>query len=360
MDGMTSGRVILNCMSRDVVVVQRPMEFLEDLLDCIYQARERVYIEAMIFESGEEIDRLGRALLIAVKRGIDVRLVYDWVSWRNVHNKLELLPELRWRKRKYNFRVHARTRILLSQLQAAGVKVFMINSPTLLEHGFPVINRNHSKIYIVDDRYAWVGGVNLFDKAFAFADCMVRVSSSCLIQGLVEYFLAVSRSSLSEDYSVSCGDDYKLYFDSGKHGKSLIYETGLGMIRAAKSQVIFISQFVPNGPLLRVLLERAAEGVEIVLLTSSAQDLMFTGFPYKFFSDYSLSRIKRYPTIKFAHHTGKVHAKLLIVDKREILIGSHNMAFSGVLFGTSEVSLWSRDGSLVKQLREFAEEVLGD
>jgi len=338
--------------------IQRPFDFFEDLLQTIARAKRRVYVEAMLFESGEHMDKLGTALLSAARRGVEVKLIYDWVSARYTHNELRFFPEIRTDRRLVNTQVHQRTHQLTHELRQAGVGVTIINHPVLWEYGFPVINRNHSKLYIVDDYCGWVGGVNLSDVSLQNTDCMVKTFSSCLIEALSDYFLSVWNRTLIKDYSVSCGDAFHLYIDSGKHGKSLIYKTGLAMVSQAKKHIVFVSQYVPNGPLLQALLLKAKENTPITIITSSRDNNMFTAFPYRFFYTYFRSQIRKYPSIRFFHYTQKIHAKLLIIDNEEIFIGSHNMAYSGVLFGTQEISLWSRDEGLVCELSSFAEKLI--
>jgi phosphatidylserine/phosphatidylglycerophosphate/cardiolipin synthase-like enzyme len=338
-------------------LIQTPDIFLDDLIATIKKAKQRIYIQSMLFESGVLIDRLTGALADASLRGVEVKLIYDWVSNRYVHNTLRFFPKFDPATLQYNRTVHRRTYESVRYLQSCGVDVTIINHPVLFEYLFPVMNRNHSKLYIIDDFCGWVGGVNLSDVSFRNTDCMVKVFSDCLISALSEYFLKVWNRSLEKDYSVTCSDDYTLSFDSGKHGRSLIYETGISLVKTAEKNITFLSQFVPNGPLLEQLIGKAKQHIPITIITSHRNNVMFTVFPYVLFYKYFLARIAAFPSIRFLHHREKIHAKLLIIDEKEILIGSHNMAFSGVLFGTQEISLWSKDPALVHQLHIFAKEV---
>jgi cardiolipin synthase len=338
-------------------VVQTPKEFFVDLLETIRRAKQRVYIQTMLFESGESIDLLVATLAEAARRGVEVKLIYDWISNRYAKNKLRFLPPFDPNVRQEKARVHARTFEAVAYLRQAGVETCMINHPVLLEYVFPVINRNHSKLYVVDDFCGWVGGVNLTDISLGNTDCVVKVFSPSVIKHLVAYFWAVWQRRLLKDYSVSCGNEYRLYFDSGRQGDSLIYRTGLEMVEQAQKSIVFLSQFVPNGPLLSRLLVKAKQGMPIKIITSSRENDMFTEFPYFLFYRYFRKQIKSHPSLSFYHHRQKIHAKLLIVDGEQILIGSHNLAFSGVLFGTQEISLWSKDKGVVEQLQQFAEGV---
>lgn len=104
----------------------------ESLLSLIFFARERIWIVTPYFVPDE---MLIRALILAVRRGVDVRLI---VPWRSNHPIVDLAREG-----------------YIRELHEAGAKVLMYR-PTML----------HAKALIFDDRLAMIGSPNMDYRSF--------------------------------------------------------------------------------------------------------------------------------------------------------------------------------------------------
>lgn len=104
----------------------------ESLLSLIFFARERVWIVTPYFVPDE---MLIRALILAVRRGVDVRLI---VPWRSNHPIVDLAREG-----------------YIRELHEAGARVLMYR-PTML----------HAKALVFDDRLAMIGSPNMDYRSF--------------------------------------------------------------------------------------------------------------------------------------------------------------------------------------------------
>ncbi len=81
--------------------VLSPLVYLDDLISEIDKAKKSVLLQTMIFEYGKLIGKLEDHLIKAAKRGVDVRLNYDWVAEKYIHGDLPLVPVIDGERRKY-------------------------------------------------------------------------------------------------------------------------------------------------------------------------------------------------------------------------------------------------------------------
>lgn len=327
-----------------------PNDFLDDFLAEASKAKQSIYLQSMNFEAGEVLDRIEAVLIPALERGIRVNITIDWVSRIFVHGHLPLLPMARPFRRSHWERHVKASEQLRARLVAKGATFVTTNTPTFLNRQFPMMRRNHIKLYMVDERIVWMGGVNLFDEAFKKIDLMVRFEDDQTVRALHQQFFMVNQLRSSADYSKKLRDDYTLYVDTGKIEQSIIYRQALRQIDDAKKSIVFMSQFVPDGPLLNKLIEATKRGVQVEVLSSPRQNVLFTKYPTKLTYKFFRFKIKKHPLITFTHLPQDVHAKLLLVDDSIALFGSHNYTYSGVLFGTEEIMMETTDEKLLKQI----------
>jgi cardiolipin synthase A/B len=334
-------------------LLQSPFEFLEDFKERIKHAQERVWLQAMVIESGEVLDSVAPLLIDAAKRGVDVRLYYDWVTQRYLHGHIRLTPTLNSTLVQQEQKQHMRNAKLWDKLRKRGVKVVEVNRPIFGRHAFPVMGRNHIKIYVVDNA-TWMGGINFFDSSFNNLDFMVRFTDQAVVGALCAQFMMVNAERPKKDYVKRTGEWGVLVVDAGKQGKSLIYDQAYDMVEKANDEVIFVSQLVPENSILELLLEKAKKGVRVIIYTSHPEDSTFTKYPLRYFYTTFRKELKKASgSITFIHLNKKIHAKLIVVDGKEAMFGSHNFVESGVQMGTQEISLRTQNPELLRQLLEF-------
>jgi phosphatidylserine/phosphatidylglycerophosphate/cardiolipin synthase-like enzyme len=78
------------------------------------------------------------------------------------------------------------TGAMVKRLSASGAAVRVTNPPGLLLHRFAA--RNHKKLALVDDRIAYLGGINFSDHNFAWHDMMLRFEDDRLAAFLADDF----------------------------------------------------------------------------------------------------------------------------------------------------------------------------
>ena len=111
------------------------------MLAQIDTARTQVALESYIIRSDEVGERFSEALIAAAARGVDVRVVYDWIGSRGI------------------------SRSFVERLRHNGIQVVAFNRPSLRRRWFGLLPRDHRKLLVVDGKTdhgaGVIGGVGL-------------------------------------------------------------------------------------------------------------------------------------------------------------------------------------------------------
>lgn len=106
------------------------------MVELIDAATTSVALESYIFRSDEVGIRFGDALTAAAARGVNVRLLLDWIGGRGTSRKF------------------------LKALRRGGVSVAIFN-PLGLHRWFGIVPRDHRKLLVVDGQVGITGGVGI-------------------------------------------------------------------------------------------------------------------------------------------------------------------------------------------------------
>ena len=68
----------------DVMLLHDGPATFDTMVEAIEGARDTIVLEAYIFRSDEVGQRIGAALMAAAQRGVDVRLLTDWIGMRGI------------------------------------------------------------------------------------------------------------------------------------------------------------------------------------------------------------------------------------------------------------------------------------
>jgi cardiolipin synthase len=154
--------------------------FFPSMLEDIGRAKHYVWLEMYLVESGRIADRFIDAMLEAVKRGVEVRLVVDhWGSWY----------------------LHRHDR---EKLRAGGVQLRDYNR-LRFRNLFSNLARDHRKLLVVDGAIAYAGGAGITDQFVdtggpkrPWRETMVRIQGPVL-QDWEELFVEVWNHSGAPD-----------------------------------------------------------------------------------------------------------------------------------------------------------------
>lgn len=332
-------------------------QFVEDL--CAELDREWLVIRIHVFKISAEaiMDRLEPLLLQQLHAGCKVEILAD-----AIFSQYNFSPHI-WRflSSREEFTVHARiqnnTQAMFARLHNAGAEITFINEPGWWnKHFFPSFKRDHRKIIILEGKsgvmQAYYGAVNL-DGGGRY-DFMIKEEDADTVTKLrgVSGFFGSNLPASDTLYSLR---DQKstLLFDRGRPGSSLIYKTGLSMIQKATNQVLFVSQMPAECSLLTKFIRARRNGAKVTHYMPVKSHPNISSFP-NIIMYWIVVMVAKVFSIKIIHLRVFTHAKILIADN-EVLIGSHNLSYTGVVSGVAEVSVRSSDDKLVQKVRDFVE-----
>ncbi len=262
------------------------------MLEAIESATRRVHLEVYTFEREGVGSRFLAALAAAAQRGVEVKVIVD--GWGSIGESSAIQATLR----------------------AAGAKVRVYNPLTSLFTGRAW--RNHRKILLVDERVAFIGGINIGDEYLGtegepgWADLVLELSGDICVQlgaklqaGRVELASGPVRVLLS-----------------GFGGGRWLRQRYLEAIHRAKEQVVLAhAYFLPDRGFMHALNRAAKRGVAVHLLLAGRSDVPFARA--------ATMRLYRYflrGGVQIHEWTAStLHAKAAVVDGRRLLVGSFNL-----------------------------------
>jgi cardiolipin synthase A/B len=332
--------------------VLTPLDFIKDVAAEAKQARKRVWAQAMEVEPGEITDTFLAIFEAAAKKGIDTRLHADHFSLMvsdGIFNYLPLLPQRLQRKRdKGQQTKHA----LYRHLTYTGVQFLYTNPPTFLDRVFPMRGRNHMKIVIVDDA-AWIGGVNFHDGNFRYKDIMVKITDRSIVHEIAYIYDQVDKEQQLRDMAITCNEESTLLIDGGRINRSLILRHAIALIGMAESKIQVISPLIPDAGFLKALHKAYTAGKEVEVIAPEVNVVPGIFSWVDRFNEIVMNL--RGLQLPIHYKKEMIHAKILIVDGKEAIFGSHNFSSRGVRMGTEEIALQSTDKTLIQNLSVFYE-----
>jgi len=318
------------------VQLLNPREYIADAAKEARSATHRIVLLAMVIADHPATHEFIEALLDATKRGVKVYVAADVFTYGEVSGSF--LPLL-------YFSVPGRSVSNMGKkLREAGVSFRWLGRERMLI----MSGRTHSKWCIVDDTVYSFGGVNAYQDGIENVDFMLRVRSKKLADELfaehLDLALADRYGRLRKSHLFDFGNDHILV-DGGILGNSIIYSRACDLASSAKS-VTFVSQYPPTSKLSKILRSKKSK-----LYFNPPENASFIN---SLVIRFSMLR-NNVKTVYKKHQY--LHAKFIIFympdGSRVALTGSHNFNYTGVLLGTREIALETRDPKIIDQLENF-------
>jgi cardiolipin synthase len=283
------------------------------MLRAIEDATTRVWLSTYIFETGPMGQAFIDALVDAHARGVEVRVLIDGVG------ELYSWP---WAGRL---------------LRRRGVRVERFMRPGLIPLSLHLNLRNHRKILVVDDREAFVGGMNIGDRHLPDDDAGSRrmVDLHFHVHGPVVSHIAtmfaedwqfVTRESLRPDMGASqrAGDGViaRAFSDGPNEDMGRLSTVLIAAVGIAQQSIdIMTPYFLPPAELMSALQSAGLRGVHVRVVLPGRNNLPYVDWA----SRHVLPELLRYGVEVCFQPPPFVHSKLLVVDRYYALIGSANL-----------------------------------
>ena len=316
-------------------------QFFPALISACDRALSEIYIETYIFALDPTGLRVKAALLRAVRRGVAVQLVVDWLGTGD-----DTIAQLR------------------AELEPAGVRLLAFNP--WFQRG---IVRMHRKIAVIDQRIAFLGGLNINDDWItddgsaeplpaARWDFAVSVSGP-LVQTIHAEVLAQWQrlgprplrtrlesfrqyvSSRQAWRAVEVAEAAFVVRDNLRNRKAIQRALLQALGRARSSALLVTPYFAPGRKLRKAMVHAAQRGVEVVLLIGVGQDAVAQSF---------YPRLVRAGVRIVEYRRTQLHGKLAVIDGEWATVGSSN--FDGLsLFVNHEANIVVRDVGFAASLQ---------
>lgn len=237
----------------------------------------------------------------------------------------------------------------ISELRRAGIEMIFFSN---------FLRRTHRKITIIDKKVAFLGGVNIENKTINWRDLQIRIEGRKTVRAVLRSFARTYKNCGGKDYEILHYDKKTLLLKA----KSLILESLPGhenysmieyykkkIIGAQKSIKIVTPYFIPPRWMSALFDDARRRGVEIEIIIPGDTDIaVLNKVNYSYISELVSLGIKFYTGRKMNH------AKILIVDDHEAVVGSQNIDM--LSFGRNfEVGVFSRQKEIVQDLVKIFE-----
>ncbi|MBA4155931.1 MAG: phosphatidylserine/phosphatidylglycerophosphate/cardiolipin synthase family protein [Gemmatimonadetes bacterium] len=309
-------------------------EFWARLVRDVRAARHSVRIQTLSFEG----DLVGTALadLLAGSTAPDRRILVDSytrfiISDRVIHSPANLLDR--------GLRAEVReTRRMIERLKAGGVGVKFTNPVGPFLNRFPA--RNHKKLILIDNEIAYLGGINFSEHNFAWHDMMLRFEDPTLHEFLsrdFEHTWAGRNQNTSGEFG-----DVEIHLLNGRaSGES--FETIFRVLDRAEREIVVQSPYL-SFPFVEKLEEAQRRGVAVHVITPERNN-------YQTMKDYLLWRAPRAGIAVWLYPERMTHLKAMLVDDRELIVGSANFDWLSFAF-CQEIVAIIRDTGVIADFRK--------
>ena len=318
------------------------------LIMAIENAVTSIYLQTYIYEIDKAGINVGNALKQAAQRGVAVNILLDGFGCKD-------LPKA-----------------YLNELENAGIQVMFYRpkvSPWTLKKNR--LRRMHRKIAVVDERIAFVGGINIIDDYNVPDNTPPRIDYAVQIEGALLPSIAANVVKLwhrmqwlrlhglaSNMITKPTPKPMKATQPANQNMQAAfvlrdnllhrndIEDAYLSAINAAKSEIIIANAyFVPGRQFRKALLRAAQRGVKIELLLQGRMEYFLMFATHAFYSVFLKNGVQI-----FEYRKSFMHCKVAVIDGDWSTVGSSNIdPFSMML--AREANIMVHDKAFANELR---------
>ncbi|MDR2624940.1 MAG: cardiolipin synthase ClsB [Zoogloeaceae bacterium] len=326
------------------------------LLKEIAAARREIFLQTYIFANDAIGQAVAAALMEAARRGVQVRVLVDGFGSRDF---IATYGEA---------------------LRAAGVAALVFREEIArLSSVFSLrrhrLRRLHRKLVAIDERVAFVGGINIIDDSNVPAHIGPRLDYSVRVEGplLVPIWNTLRRDwekvawvSLKHRDRLPANDLPRpqvagfqqaafLLRNSVRH-RNTIANAYLEAMRAARVSILIANAyFFPGARFRRALINAAQRGIRVTVLVQGKSD-----HPMLHYAAQTLCGLLLRAGVRiFEYQQGFLHAKVAVIDQKWATVGSSNIdPFS--LFLARESNVAVLDGQFSVELEASLHQVIAN
>jgi len=341
-------RIIPN---NQITLLQNGEAYFPAIEAALDRAVHEIYLESYIFENDNTGRRIAEALRRAALRGVKTHVLID------------------------GFGSHRLPKTMVDDLKGAGVRVLKFRpkiSPWTLRR--QRLRRLHRKIVVVDQKIAFVGGINIINDMDMPGQTSPRYDYAVSVEGpLVGEIHASTRRMWSRvawtRLRPSWGRDNHrqapsteprgrmrsafLVRDNIRHRRD-IENAYLQAIEQAQFEIIIAnSYFLPGLNFRHALSDAAGRGVRVVLLLQGRVE-----YPLLHYATHALyGNFLEAGVEIYEYHRSLMHAKVAVIDEHWATVGSSNLDPFSLLLAL-EANVVVDDENFAKKLKQSIEQAV--
>ena len=302
--------------NNDIQVYFAGEEFFSDLKKEITNAKKFINMEYFIFQFdgiGKEIADL---LIKKAKEGVEVNLIIDGVNLANYKLK--------------------------SYFKNTGVHLYLFFRTYIPIFNIRINYRDHRKVTIIDNRVAFVGGMNIGDEYLGkgkigyWRDTSVKIYGDIVSTFEKEFYFSMSivknkflkDEKTSNEISLKYEEEDNVYMQVISSGPNYefpaIRDNYIKLIQEARKSVfIQTPYFVPDDLLLDTLKSAVLSGIDLKIMIPNKADHPFIYW----INQYYVAELLRLGANIYRYENGFIHSKTILVDEEVVSIGTCNFDY---------------------------------
>jgi cardiolipin synthase len=326
-----------------IELLKNGKDYFASVIRSIKQARQSIFVEVYIFSHDATGIKILTALKEAAKRNVEVYLLLDGFGSRDLSKKV------------------------IDEIKASKIH-FLFYHPKISPYQMKRISlrRLHRKMFLIDHKIAYVGGINIIDDMNVPNGKAPRIDYAAQLQGpvvhsisqsMVKLWKRVSWSHFEKSYTpkyiqkniVLYPNGAKLNFierDNFRHRQD-IEKAYLHAIQNAKNEILIANAyFIPGKKFERALIEAARKGVSVTLLLKGEMDYFLSNATRAFYGKFLKEGIAI-----FEYTRSFMHSKVAVIDENWSTVGSSNIDPFSLLMAR-EANIVVFDKSFASQLKK--------
>lgn len=305
-------------LNNELHILDTPDSIINAIIEDIQHAKRSINMTFYIWHEGGLVNDLMDALVDAVERGVDVKILIDSVGSK---------PFLRSR----TYRMMKQKGIVFQEALHANIFRMFFRRIDL---------RQHRKIVVIDEYIAYTGSMNMVDPRYfkqeanvgQWIDIMVRMEGpvSMILQGIHHWDW-----QLETEQELTLNSQCPIILDHNRNTYGVqILPSGPGFTNNLMTQLLVLAissarqsititspYFVPSAMIADCLATAALRGVEVILMVPEKNDSFLVEWASRTFFDELLQA-----GVKIYRFTGGLlHTKSILIDDRLSLLGTVNM-----------------------------------
>jgi cardiolipin synthase len=303
-------------IGNNVIVINGYTDIISDMVKSIDTATDYVYVEFFAMTLDDATTPFFDALDRARKRGVHVYVLFDTLGSKKYKGYKPMQERLSAMGAKWH-------KILPIRLTPS-----QYNRPDL---------RNHRKIVVVDNTFAYIGSLNMITETYHRKDDISYIELVSRMEGPVVNECAAVFAS---DWYSETGQMLDHFMTNSAltkkgtvvaqilpSGPGYVHENNLklfvSLIHSAQKSVLITNPYlVPEESLLSAITSAVLRGVEVSILNSEAIDQWMVGHAQRSYYEQLLAAGV---TISLYKKPKLLHSKYMVIDQDIAIIGSSNM-----------------------------------